>query len=86
MTYRTIVRSFGALVLFALPLTAQRGADRDTPAPTSTHTLRLTLEDAALAIGALPAEYPPAAVKFVGHGRRRVPRTSVLDLFSLTPY
>ena len=46
MMSRTIARSCGALVLFALPLTAQHGPVRDTPASTTADTLRLSLEAA----------------------------------------
>lgn len=46
MMSRTIARSCGALVLLALPLTAQRGPARSTPANSTADTLRLSLEEA----------------------------------------
>src|SRR5687767_3521772 len=46
MMSRTIARSCGALVLLALPLTAQRDPARSTPANSTVDTLRLSLEEA----------------------------------------
>lgn len=46
MMSRTIARSCGALVLLALPLTAQSGPARSTPANSTADTLRLSLEEA----------------------------------------